>query len=84
MSVRPAQKKLCCVVPQLEAQLDDAKAEASKEKKLREHSEVYSKQLEVELESLKVSVTHTHTRPAAAEVMTRMIQHLTGGGSVLK
>lgn len=45
---------------QLEAQLDDAKAEASKERKLREHSEVYSKQLETELESLKVS--HTNTR----------------------
>ncbi|XP_068609872.1 serine/threonine-protein kinase MRCK beta [Brachionichthys hirsutus] len=38
---------------ELEAQLDDAKAEASKERKLREHSEVYSKQLESELESLK-------------------------------
>ncbi|KAM7368466.1 hypothetical protein PAMP_014679 [Pampus punctatissimus] len=38
---------------ELEAQLDDAKAEASKEKKLKEHSEVYSKQLETELESLK-------------------------------
>lgn len=41
----------------MEAQLDDAKAEASKEKKLREHSEVYSKQLEVELEGLKVCVS---------------------------
>uniref|UniRef100_A0A4W6EJF7 non-specific serine/threonine protein kinase n=1 Tax=Lates calcarifer TaxID=8187 RepID=A0A4W6EJF7_LATCA len=40
-------------VHKLEAQLDDAKAEASKEKKLREHSDVYSKQLETELESLK-------------------------------
>ncbi|KAM6954695.1 serine/threonine-protein kinase MRCK beta [Aplochiton taeniatus] len=39
---------------ELEAQLDDAKAEASKERKLREHSEVYSKQLESELESLKL------------------------------
>ncbi|KAM3602767.1 uncharacterized protein V6R79_010171 [Siganus canaliculatus] len=38
---------------ELEAQLDDAKAEASKERKLREHSEVYSKQLETELEGLK-------------------------------
>uniref|UniRef100_A0A665X8L8 non-specific serine/threonine protein kinase n=1 Tax=Echeneis naucrates TaxID=173247 RepID=A0A665X8L8_ECHNA len=38
---------------ELEAQLDDAKAEASKERKLREHSEVYSTQLETELESLK-------------------------------
>ncbi|KAL0963165.1 hypothetical protein UPYG_G00350570 [Umbra pygmaea] len=39
---------------ELEAQLEDAKAEASKERKLREHSEVYSKQLETELETLKV------------------------------
>ncbi|KAI1895402.1 hypothetical protein AGOR_G00105920 [Albula goreensis] len=39
---------------ELEAQLEDAKAEASKERKLREHSESYSKQLESELESLKV------------------------------
>lgn len=30
------------------------KAEASKERKLREHNEVYSKQLETELENLKV------------------------------
>ncbi|KAJ8290356.1 hypothetical protein GJAV_G00011820 [Gymnothorax javanicus] len=39
---------------ELEAQLEDAKAEASKERKLREHSESYSKQLEGELQSLKV------------------------------
>uniref|UniRef100_A0A3B1J6W6 non-specific serine/threonine protein kinase n=1 Tax=Astyanax mexicanus TaxID=7994 RepID=A0A3B1J6W6_ASTMX len=39
---------------ELEAQLEDARAEASKERKLREHSEVYSKQLEGELETLKV------------------------------
>uniref|UniRef100_A0A6Q2Z5D4 non-specific serine/threonine protein kinase n=1 Tax=Esox lucius TaxID=8010 RepID=A0A6Q2Z5D4_ESOLU len=38
---------------ELEAQLEDAKAEACKERKLREHSEVYSKQLEMELETLK-------------------------------
>uniref|UniRef100_A0A8K9XCS2 Serine/threonine-protein kinase MRCK beta n=1 Tax=Oncorhynchus mykiss TaxID=8022 RepID=A0A8K9XCS2_ONCMY len=38
---------------ELEAQLEDAKAEASKERKLRDHSEVYSKQLEMELETLK-------------------------------
>uniref|UniRef100_A0A3B1KJ88 non-specific serine/threonine protein kinase n=1 Tax=Astyanax mexicanus TaxID=7994 RepID=A0A3B1KJ88_ASTMX len=40
---------------ELEAQLEDARAEASKERKLREHSEVYSKQLEGELETLKGS-----------------------------
>ncbi|XP_062407440.1 serine/threonine-protein kinase MRCK beta [Sardina pilchardus] len=39
---------------ELEGQLEDAKADASKERKLREHSEVYSKQLESELESLKM------------------------------
>ncbi|XP_051952294.1 serine/threonine-protein kinase MRCK beta isoform X4 [Xyrauchen texanus] len=39
---------------ELESQLEDACAEASKERKLREHSEVYSKQLESELETLKV------------------------------
>ncbi|KAM9551310.1 serine/threonine-protein kinase MRCK beta isoform 1-T1 [Salvelinus alpinus] len=39
---------------ELEAQLEDAKAEASKQHKLRKHSEVYSKQLEMELETLKV------------------------------
>uniref|UniRef100_A0A4W5NYE0 non-specific serine/threonine protein kinase n=1 Tax=Hucho hucho TaxID=62062 RepID=A0A4W5NYE0_9TELE len=39
---------------ELEAQLEDAKAEASKQHKLRVHSEVYSKQLEMELETLKV------------------------------
>uniref|UniRef100_A0A672PHW9 non-specific serine/threonine protein kinase n=1 Tax=Sinocyclocheilus grahami TaxID=75366 RepID=A0A672PHW9_SINGR len=38
---------------ELESKLEDARAEASKERKLREHSEVYSKQLESELETLK-------------------------------
>ncbi|XP_059541781.1 serine/threonine-protein kinase MRCK beta isoform X3 [Myotis daubentonii] len=37
----------------LEARLEDAVAEASKERKLREHSESFSKQLESELEALK-------------------------------
>uniref|UniRef100_A0A9J8D4W0 non-specific serine/threonine protein kinase n=1 Tax=Cyprinus carpio carpio TaxID=630221 RepID=A0A9J8D4W0_CYPCA len=41
-------------IHKLESQLEDARAEASKERKLREHSEVYSKQLESELETLKV------------------------------
>lgn len=39
---------------QLEAQLEDAIAEASKERTLREHSESFSKQVESELEALKV------------------------------
>lgn len=39
---------------ELEARLEDAVAEASKERKLREHSESFSKQMERELETLKV------------------------------
>uniref|UniRef100_A0A9L0SKD1 Serine/threonine-protein kinase MRCK beta n=1 Tax=Equus caballus TaxID=9796 RepID=A0A9L0SKD1_HORSE len=39
---------------ELEAQLEDAIAEASKERKLREHSENFSKQIESELEALKM------------------------------
>uniref|UniRef100_A0A8B9Q3Z4 Serine/threonine-protein kinase MRCK beta n=1 Tax=Apteryx owenii TaxID=8824 RepID=A0A8B9Q3Z4_APTOW len=39
---------------ELEAQLEEVAAEALKERKLREHSEVFSKQLENELEALKV------------------------------
>ncbi|XP_007886493.1 serine/threonine-protein kinase MRCK beta isoform X1 [Callorhinchus milii] len=39
---------------ELEAQLEDAVAEGSKERKLREHSESYSKQLETEVEGLKL------------------------------
>ncbi|XP_062947921.1 LOW QUALITY PROTEIN: serine/threonine-protein kinase MRCK beta [Cynocephalus volans] len=38
---------------ELEAQLKDAVTEASKERKLREHSENFSKQIESELEALK-------------------------------
>lgn len=40
--------------------MDEAKAEASKERKLREHSELYSKQLETEVETLKVPHTAPH------------------------
>ncbi|KAG9481858.1 hypothetical protein GDO78_010863 [Eleutherodactylus coqui] len=39
---------------ELEVQLEDSSAEASKERKLREHSDNFSKQLESELEALKV------------------------------
>ncbi|XP_023561379.1 serine/threonine-protein kinase MRCK beta isoform X2 [Octodon degus] len=39
---------------ELEAQLEDAVAEASKERKLREHSEGFCKQMESELEALKM------------------------------
>lgn len=39
---------------QLEARLEDTVAEASRERKLREHSENFSKQVESELEALKV------------------------------
>ncbi|XP_049613685.1 serine/threonine-protein kinase MRCK beta isoform X1 [Syngnathus scovelli] len=38
---------------ELEAQLDEVMAEASKERKLKEHSEVYAKQLEADLQCYK-------------------------------
>lgn len=55
---------------QLEAQLEEVVAEASKERKLREHSEVFSKQLENELEALKVTwfLTNIYSWPRAAIV----------------
>lgn len=44
-----------CSLFQIEAQAESAAAEASKDRKLRERSEQYAKQLENELEGLKVS-----------------------------
>lgn len=40
----------------MEAQVEEQAAEAQKEKKLRERNEQYSRQLQEELEGLKVSV----------------------------
>lgn len=40
----------------MEAQAEEQAAEAHKERKLRERNEQYSRQLEEELEGLKVSV----------------------------
>lgn len=57
-------------VLQLEARLEDAVAEASKERKLREHSESFSKQLESELEALKVEPA-VPLQPAAAVTLPR-------------
>ncbi|XP_041661237.1 serine/threonine-protein kinase MRCK beta isoform X2 [Cheilinus undulatus] len=57
-SMRQEIRKTEKIRKELEAQLDDAKAEASKERKLREHSESYSKQIEVELEGLKSQQGH--------------------------
>lgn len=49
-----------CIRHQMEAQAEEQAAEAQKERKLRERNEQYSRQLEEELEGLKVSVTpHT-------------------------
>ncbi|KAM9191491.1 serine/threonine-protein kinase MRCK beta isoform 1-T1 [Mergus octosetaceus] len=47
-------RKLEKIRKELEAQLEEVAAEASKERKLREHSEAFSKQLENELEALKL------------------------------
>lgn len=44
----------------MEAQAEEQAAESQKERKLRERNEQYSRQLEEELEGLKVSV-QTHT-----------------------
>lgn len=43
-------------VHQMEAQAEEQAAEAQKERKLRERNEQYSRQLEEELEGLKVSL----------------------------
>lgn len=48
-----------CVHHQMEAQTEEQAADAQKEKKLRERNEQYSRQLEEELEGLKVSL-HRH------------------------
>lgn len=45
-----------CVHHQMEAQAEEQAAEAQKERKLRERNEQYSRQLEEELEGLKVSL----------------------------
>ncbi|XP_035380100.1 serine/threonine-protein kinase MRCK beta isoform X2 [Electrophorus electricus] len=66
---------------ELEAQLEDARGEASKERKLREHSEVYSKQLEGELETFKGSgrslgvsvVTQQELTKAKSELDKKML-----------
>lgn len=53
-------------------------AEASKERKLREHSEVFCKQLENELEALKVasfffSLMFTHDTGIAIFLLTQLL-----------
>lgn len=45
---------------QMEAQAEEQGAEAQKERKLRERNEQYSRQLEEELEGLKVSTESVH------------------------
>ncbi|XP_039526026.1 serine/threonine-protein kinase MRCK beta isoform X4 [Pimephales promelas] len=57
---------------ELESQLEDARAEASKERKLREHSEVYSKQLESELETLKVKQGTGRTSSVSSETQQEL------------
>lgn len=49
-----------CVHRQMEAQAEEQAGEAQKERKLRERNEQYSRQLEEELEGLKVNL-QTHT-----------------------
>lgn len=49
-----------CVRHQMEAQAEEQAAEAQKERKLRERNEQYSRQLEEELEGLKVGLQSAH------------------------
>lgn len=65
--------------PQLEAQLEDAVAEASKERKLREHSESFCKQMESELEAFKVA--HDSHLPRHTESRGGQLQPLPGWSS---
>lgn len=61
---------------QMEVQAEEQAAEAQKEKKLRERNEQYSRQLEEELEGLKVRMQRSasHSRnPVAARVFTSLI-----------
>ncbi|XP_047591357.1 serine/threonine-protein kinase MRCK beta isoform X3 [Lutra lutra] len=53
-SMRQEMRKSEKLRKELEARLEDAVAEASRERKLREHSENFSKQVESELEALKM------------------------------
>ncbi|XP_024909374.1 serine/threonine-protein kinase MRCK alpha, partial [Cynoglossus semilaevis] len=52
---------------EMEAQAEEQAAEAQKERKLRERNEQYSRQLEEELEGLKVKQTGPSTGPASAD-----------------
>ncbi|PWA27540.1 hypothetical protein CCH79_00000244 [Gambusia affinis] len=61
---------------EMEVQAEEQAAEAQKEKKLRERNEQYSRQLEEELEGLKVRMQRSasHSRnPVAARVFTSLI-----------
>ena len=55
LSLRPITGVCVSVHRQMEAQTEEQAAEAQKERKLRERNEQYSRQLEEELEGLKVS-----------------------------
>lgn len=71
-------------VHQMEAQAEEQAAEAQKERKLRERNEQYSRQLEEELEGLKVSLqTGVCAHPyklttSRSDQKSLLIQSLTG------
>lgn len=60
LCLHPVTGVYVCIHHQMEAQAEEQVAEAQKERKLRERNEQYSRQLEEELEGLKVSL-QTHT-----------------------
>ncbi|XP_005449926.1 serine/threonine-protein kinase MRCK alpha isoform X4 [Oreochromis niloticus] len=62
---------------EMEAQVEEQAAEAQKEKKLRERNEQYSRQLEEELEGLKVKQAGSSAAPASAD-QTQEVGRLRG------
>ncbi len=56
LCVHPITGVYVCIHHQMEMQAEEQAAEAQKERKLRERNEQYSRQLEEELEGLKVRV----------------------------
>lgn len=62
---------------QMEAQTEEQAAETQKERKLRERNEQYSRQLEEELEGLKVSPQMHSTKTSVVSVLLHTIITLT-------
>lgn len=62
-----------CIHQQMEAQAEEQAAEAQKEKKLRERNEQYSRQLEEELEGLKVGLRPARVLPSNPHMNNKLL-----------